>query len=191
VVDLPAGSGHLRAAIVTVAVTAAACASTPAPVDNPVEAFRAFQAAIHSPDREQLWRALDEETRAQWRLAWRARRAGRELLSTFAAEDVAADPDLRALAPSPPRPEDLFAASVNDGDLRRIAEDINPAATLLGLENEASFPTKMGDHLPFRKGPERSWGFAGFVDRAQQAARAEIETLDRVLRLVRMRHLHE
>lgn len=182
----------LRLACLTALAGWLGCATTFTPADSPATAYLAFQEAVRSKNRESLWHALDDQTRALWRLAWRARRAGFELLATFPADEIAADPDLRVLGTTPPlRPEDLFAASVTDAELVRLGEDINPAAPVLSLVSEAQFPTKMGDNLPFRKAADRSWGYAGFADRAGLAARGELEAVERVGRLARQRQLRD
>jgi hypothetical protein len=184
------GWARLRVLVLTGWV---ACATTTAPpAENPTQAFQSFQAAIRNRDRATLWQALDQPTRGHWQLAWRARRAACELLATFPPDRVQADPDLRALQPTPPPgPADLFAASVTDAELVRLGEDINPTAPMVSLVSEARFPTKLGDSLPFRKTATSGWGYAGFADRAQQGARAELETLERLGRLARQQHLGE
>jgi hypothetical protein len=169
-----------------VAALIGSCASAPPPLPPSAEAaYRDLKSVIRAQQRESLWRILDGRSRETWQVAWRARRAAYELLPLLDRDDVARDPELRALPPQPPpRAEDLFAASVTTPELTSLQGDLDPAAPLIELGSDAQVLTASGERLPFRKASDGTWGFSGLAEPARQAAQRELGLLDRVGRLV-------
>jgi hypothetical protein len=169
-----------------VPVLGTACASAPPPRPPTAEAaYRELQTSVRAHQRDSLWRILDGRSRDTWQVAWRARRAAYELLTVLDRDDVARDPELRALPALPPaRPEDFFVASLSDPELAQLGEDLDPAAPLIELGADAQVLTASGERLPFRKASDGTWGFSGLAEPARQAAQRELGLLDRVGRLV-------
>jgi hypothetical protein len=161
---------------------------------TPAEAVLRLQSAVAERDVEQLFTALDLETRWSWMTVRRAQRESYDIVLSNLPEGPEREQQLRRWEPGALAENDvaLFAQVFPPArwdELKRDLAAIPPGvpAPEQVSDEEARLPlgksaSALGEKpaLRFRRGQDGSWGFAGLAAEAEEEKRRATADLDQV-----------
>jgi hypothetical protein len=144
---------------------------------SPEEAFARFAQAVKAHDGQQLYDALDLETRWSWMTIRRAHREAYDIILSSFPEGAEREQRSRRYE----------AAAQSDSEAALFAEQVTPArweelaAALRGLPeppvlqpgggDEVTIAATAGPPLRFRKGQDGRWGYASLAAEAEDRKR--------------------
>jgi hypothetical protein len=149
---------------------------------TPEEAYIRFVEAVRTKEAEQLYRALDLETRWSWMTIRRAHREAYDILLSNLPPGRERDQATRRFEAGALSEDDaaLFAENLPDGRWQELERGLPPSPPALKStsDNERQAPLLDGRSLPFRRGPDGRWGFAGLAAEAEEKKRRAVADLE-------------
>ncbi len=147
---------------------------------TPAAAYQRFSEAVAAKDAQRLYAALDLETRWSWMSVRRAHREAYDIVLSNVPEGAAREQQLRrfeagALADNEAAMFERIFPAERWNELGPLPKDVVPQPI---SETEAKIPLPGGRSLPFRRGEDGGWGFAGLAGEAEQAKRRAAADLE-------------
>ncbi len=149
---------------------------------TPEEAYHRFVEAVRTRRPDQLYRALDLETRWSWMTIRRAHREAYDILLSNLPPGHERDQATRRFEAGAHSEDDasLFAEQLAPqrwDELSRGLPD-GPPPLVAGADDERRVSLADGRSLSFRRGPDGRWGFAGLAAEAEEKKRRAVADLE-------------
>jgi hypothetical protein len=151
---------------------------------SPEEAFSRYQRAVAARDPGALFDALDQQSRWAWMTVQKSHREAYDIILSNYPEGQERERALRRFerAATLGSARDLFSEEVGRGAVDKSPNPV-PAAERFELSASGKDTVAVlssGVRLPFRKGQNDRWGFAGFADDAEERQNRALRDVDTV-----------
>lgn len=151
---------------------------------TPVEAYARFRAAVEAGDAGALFDALDKKSRWAWMTVQKSHRESYDIILSTYPEGAERVRELRRFERGATlgSARDLFVEEVGRAALTKLPRPLPAEAHFQtapdGGNAFAVLPSNLT--LPFRRGPDGSWGYAGFADDAEERQKRALGDVDMV-----------
>jgi hypothetical protein len=183
---LPAAVGPaVRRLALAAALLAAGAASSGCSrhAKSPDDAYRRFAAAVRAKDGAALFESLDQATRWSWMSVQKAHREAYDIILSNYPEGAAREKELRRFEAGATTTSavELFQQDVAPGALPMLAALAAADAPRIDVQGErADAVLPSAARVPFRKGSDGTWGFAGLAAEAEERKIRAIQDLELV-----------
>jgi hypothetical protein len=151
---------------------------------NPQEAFAQLQAALEAGDPGALFDALDKRSRWAWMTVQKSHREAYDIILSNYPEGPERERELRrfergAILGSA---RELFIEQVGRSALARLPRPLPNAVRFDAAADgdSAVAVLSLQATLPFRRGPDGSWGYAGLADDSEDRQKRALGDVDMV-----------
>ncbi|MBC8133356.1 MAG: hypothetical protein H7X95_10285 [Deltaproteobacteria bacterium] len=151
---------------------------------TPAAAFALFQKAVTNDDPEALFDALDKRSRWAWMTVQKSHREAYDIILSNYPEGHERERELRRFERGATlgSARALFAEQVGRGALAKLPKPMPDAVRFeMASDGENAFSV-LPSHLslPFRRGPDGSWGYAAFADESEERQKRALGDVDMV-----------
>jgi hypothetical protein len=151
---------------------------------TPEEAFGRLQGALAAGDPGALFDALDKRSRWAWMTVQKSHREAYDIILSNYPEGRERERELRRFERGATlgSARDQFVEEVGRAELGKLPSPLPNALRFdLAADGESGLAVlPSGRSLPFRRGPDGSWGYAGLADDAEERQRRALGDVDLV-----------
>lgn len=149
---------------------------------TPEEAFRKFARAVDAGDPAALFDVLDQHSRWAWMTVQKSHREAYDIILSNYPEGAEREREQRRFerGASLGSARALFAEEVGTAALAKLPKPLPALVRInMGSDGENAFAV-LASHLslPFRRGADGSWGYAGLADDAEERQKRALGDVD-------------
>lgn len=171
-----------RTAVVLVLSACVAAAGGCRGPKTPQDAFSRFQSAVNDQDPGDLFDALDKRSRWAWMTVQKSHREAYDIILSNYPEGQERERELRRFERGATlgSARELFIEEVGRAAIAKLPNPMpDPVRFEMASDGDngaAVLPSRLS--VPFRRGPDGSWGYAGFADESDDRQKRALGDVD-------------